>query len=184
MPKAGLPGNCSHSLLKEPSAARFQLIASALLCALFVVALVSWNRLDVIAWPESKLVIAVQVTLVIALLIPAHELVHAAFYPRRKSETVILGYWPKMGSFYAGYTGELSRNRLLSVYVSPFVVLTLLPLTYAFFADEMSSWIGLVSILNAGFSGADLYVAVLLLRQVPSSARVKNDGWRTYWRHP
>ena len=170
-------------LLREPSKKKFELICHVLLAVLAALAIAVWMYIDVLAWPELKLWIAGQTLLVIVLLIPVHEFVHAIFYPRTETETVVIGFWRERGAFYAAYTGEVSRSRLIFVLISPFLVLSILPFIYGAFENSTSSWIGLISIANAGLSGGDIFCVYLTISQVPRHARLRNNGWDTYWRH-
>jgi len=184
MPKADASDICNSVLVNEPSEKAFELLAFLLFIGFLAVALVIWTKLDVISWPETKLKITLHVLLIAVFLMPAHELIHAVSYPRCENGTVVVGFWPKKGFLYAGFTGELSKNRSIIVYLSPFILLSLLPLAYAGFENHVPHWLGIVSILNAGFSATDIYVVFLFLRQIPNGAQLRNSGWSTYWRIP
>lgn len=119
--------------------------------------------------------------LVAVVLIPIHEGLHALAYPRSGRGEVIIGFWPKKFYFYAVYTGEMSRERLVAVFVAPFTVLSIAPLVYALSQDGESSALALASIINAGFSSADVYFTYLVISQIPRHSRVRNNGWKTYW---
>ena len=169
------------TLLREPSGGVLDRIIGILFAVFLVVALTLWLVFIQVDWPESILTILFQAVLVTAVLIPIHELLHAITYPLFGRGEVILGYWPQKFYFYAVYTGEISKIRLTTVFVAPFLILSVLPFAIAVHQDNVASWIGLASILNAAFSCADLYFAYLVISQVPWKARLQNNGWKTYW---
>lgn len=167
--------------LDEPSPDRLKKIAGpvALLTALLVVLL--WSRatdlhrldwlpamLTAIAWLPGALVV--------------HEAIHAVLHPRfGASPDSVIGFWREHGFFYAAYLGELSRERLICILLGPLAVISLLPLVYALATGNASAIIVSVSVVNTLASCGDLVGAYLLLRGVPARARVRNQGWRTYW---
>jgi hypothetical protein len=118
-----------------------------------------------------------------ALLIIVHELLHAVFHPRfGTSPQTVIGLWPKHGVFYAHYKGEIGRNRFITLMLTPFIVISVLPLIAAAVFDIPSTWAAGISILNAMLACGDLLGASMIARQVPASAVVRNHGWRSYWR--
>ncbi len=169
------------TLLREPDEQIFERIVGVLFVVFLLSMLSIWLIFIPVDWPERALSILLQSVLIALVLIPVHEGLHAVMYPHKGPGEVVLGYWPKKFYFYAAYTGQVSRNRLIAVYVTPFVFLSALPLALAMNGDAASSWLALASIINAGFSSADLYIVYLLASQVPRNARVQNNGWLTYW---
>ena len=120
---------------------------------------------------------------VFAGLVLLHELLHAALHPGYGlTQRTVIGWWPERGMFYAHYHGELSRNRLIMLALMPFLVITVLPLALAAILQWTLPWTAGISILNALLSCADLFVAALLLRQLPGTAILRNRGWVSYWR--
>ena len=116
-------------------------------------------------------------------IIVVHEFIHALGYPMAgRSNKTVVGYWPAKGVFYAHYTGELSRNRLITVFFLPIAMLSLLPLLTAMIARVEVEWLAFVSTWNAALACGDLLGAGLVITQVPSTAIVRNRGWFTYWR--
>jgi hypothetical protein len=88
--------------------------------------------------------------------------------------------------FFAHYDGVLSRTRFLAIFGMPMLILTLVPLALwailhpaAPLVGWLLAWCG---IWNALFSCGDLVEMFLLLVQVPRSAIVRNQAWKTYWR--
>lgn len=123
------------------------------------------------------------ILLTLALLIPIHELIHAAVHPQcGLSNESLLGVWPSRMVFYAHYSGELSRNWFIAILLMPFLIISLLPIfVYGIFGTA-PDWLVFASVLNAFFSCGDQLGTLLLLWQVPRSAHVRNQGWNTYWR--
>lgn len=112
-----------------------------------------------------------------------HELIHAALHPGAgRSSRTILGFWLKCGMFYAYYDGELSRNRLVTIALLPLFVMTILPLVVSAALGSASEWVAFVSCLNALGACGDVFVAGVILFQVPPNATLRNQGWRSYWR--
>lgn len=116
-------------------------------------------------------------------IIPVHELLHAAVHPRfGLSDASVLGLWPSKGMFYAHYVGELSRARLITVFIMPLLLLSFLPLSVCAAVHRSSILLASISILNALASSVDILGIALLLFQVPGNAGVRNQGWKTYWK--
>jgi hypothetical protein len=141
-----------------------------------------------VAWAVSTSALLVPfpgpATLLLLLLAvtPAHELLHAVFYPGSgRSPHTILGFWPRALMFYAHYTNELPRDRLIAATLAPFLSLSIVPLAAASLLDFASPNLALLSIWNGLSSCGDLYGVHLLLTQVPRHAAVRNQGWRTWW---
>ncbi|HKW30603.1 MAG TPA: DUF3267 domain-containing protein [Verrucomicrobiae bacterium] len=118
-------------------------------------------------------------------LLIIHELLHAVLNPLAGcSHKTVLGFWPSLLLFYNYYDGELSRNRFIAIALTPFIVLSLVPLTVATCGQFMSGWAAIMSCINALGSSADMLGAGMLLFQVPRAAVVRNKGWKSYWRQP
>ena len=117
------------------------------------------------------------------VIIPVHELIHAVVHPRSGcSADSILGFWPSRMLFYAHYAGELSRTRFVTILLTPFFVISFVPLVACAITGRSSGLLALGSALNALCACGDIFAAVLLLSQIPANARVRNQGWRTYWK--
>jgi hypothetical protein len=124
-----------------------------------------------------------------ALLVPAHELVHALCHPRfGLSQNTIVGLWPARLVFYAHYEGPMSRNHFAWVFVGPFAVLSLVPigiialLRAAPLSPNTVACLVILSLLNGAASAGDIIGFLLILFQIPSSATVRNRGWQTFWK--
>ncbi|WP_035612345.1 DUF3267 domain-containing protein [Haloferula sp. BvORR071] len=176
--------------IREPGPFGLQLMALpvGILCA--ALTLFAWAQLGaapgmhfrgVGLWGEIGLVM-----LSFPILIVVHELLHAAVHPGWGSapESVI-GVWPSRMIFYAHYAGALARNRFLTVFAMPFLVITVLPLALAasgILPSGMRPAAAWFSAWNAFFACGDCVGFALILLQVPREALVRNKGWRSYWK--
>jgi hypothetical protein len=116
-------------------------------------------------------------------MVVVHELIHAAVHPRSgRSPHSIVGFWPSRGMFYAHYDGELTRTRFVAILLAPLVVISFVPLLVAAVAQVTSGWVAFISAFNTFLACADILGAGLVLFQIPATAIVRNQGWRTYWR--
>lgn len=116
-------------------------------------------------------------------LIPVHELVHALAMPRpRQGEEIRLGWWRERWIFYAFFTGEQSRERLLTVLLAPLCLLSLLPLVVLRVAGVPAPNLSLILVAHAFLCGGDVVAGWLVARHVPARARVRNLGWQNYWK--
>jgi hypothetical protein len=116
-------------------------------------------------------------------IIPIHELIHAAVHPKAgRSAASILGFWPSRLLFYAHYAGELSRSRFIAILLMPFLIISLVPLIACVISGHSSGLLAFSSALNALFAYGDIFGVGLLRFQVPTDARVRNQGWKTFWR--
>jgi hypothetical protein len=182
MPSSPSPGPGDYHPVREPDAKTFEVIATSGFAVLIVVASAAWHLSVDVQWGDGFAWRIVQIGFVAAVLVPVHELSHAVCYPNSPGEDVVIGFSRRLGMFYAGFNGEISRTRSTVVYLFPFLVLSILPFLVALSFDFDSEWLALFSIINAGFSGADLYSVALVISQVPRGASVRNSGWNTYWR--
>jgi hypothetical protein len=126
--------------------------------------------------------------IVVVISIPIHELVHLFVHPQfGRSNKSIIGLWLSRGIFYAHYEGVVSRNRFLSILAAPYLVLAWLPVIILALID-ISVPIAYVEILvqaaliNSALPAGDVLGFFLMVSQVPSSACVKNKGWKSYWK--
>ena len=117
------------------------------------------------------------------IIIPIHELIHAIVHPGSGgSADSILGFWPSRLLFYAHYAGELTRARFIAILLMPLVIISFVPLVVCAVMGYSSGLLAFSSALNALCACGDIFAVGLLLFQIPSDARVRNQGWRTYWR--
>jgi hypothetical protein len=116
-------------------------------------------------------------------IVVVHELIHAAVHPMSgRSLHSIVGFWPSGGMFYAHYDGEMTRNRFVAILLMPLVVISFVPVLVAAVAQVTCGWVAFISAFNAFLACADILGAGLVLFQIPATAIVRQQGWRTYWR--
>jgi hypothetical protein len=121
--------------------------------------------------------------LLLLLLILAHEFLHALVHPGwGLSSNTVVGLWLSKGMFYAYYEGEMSRNRLLLVYVTPYIILGMLPTILIATIPELMQSLLWFSLFGSVLACGDLVGAGLIFFQIPRSAIVRNKGWNTYWK--
>ncbi|UCG25762.1 MAG: DUF3267 domain-containing protein [Chloroflexota bacterium] len=124
---------------------------------------------------------------VLVISIPVHELVHLFTHPRLgRSNKSILGFWLSRGVFYAHYEGVISRDRFLTILISPYMVLVWIPVIIlavvgASIPLVFVQILVLVALVNSALPAGDIVGFFLLVSQVPSAACVKNRGWKSYW---
>lgn len=172
----------SWRAMREPGPWAMQFIALPIgLAAMFLVAFL-W--LTITPLPRMDLDLSIfAFLLAFAGIIIVHELVHAAVHPLAgRSPQSVLGFWPSRLLFYAAYTGELTRNRFVAVLLMPLVVISLAPLLVAAVVQVNAGLAASVSAFNALLACGDIFGAGMVLWQVPATAVVRNQGWRTYWR--
>jgi len=63
----------------------------------------------------------------------------------------------------------------------PLRVTTHLPLLLSAVIHTASVWVAFASVLNALASAVDVLGAAMVLWQIPPTAILRNQGWRTYW---
>ncbi|MBP7050042.1 MAG: DUF3267 domain-containing protein [Phycisphaerae bacterium] len=115
-------------------------------------------------------------------MVVVHELLHVVVHPMSgRSPDSIVGFGPSIG-FYGHYGGEMTRNRFVAILLAPLVVISFVPLLVAAVAQVASGWAAFVSAFNAFLACADILDAGLVLFQIPATAIVRQQGWRTYWR--
>ena len=123
------------------------------------------------------------VFMVMAVLVPIHELVHMVFHPYcGRSSQSILGFWPSKGLFYAHYGGEMSRARLIIILMAPLLLISFGPLIVCAVLGVSSVPLAIASVLNALLSCVDITGTSVLLFQVPTKARIRNQGYTTHWK--
>lgn len=120
--------------------------------------------------------------------IPVHELVHLFTHPQLgRSKKSILGFWLSRGMFYAHYEGAVSRSRFLAILASPYLVLAWIPVIILALIGtsipiEYVEILVLMALVNSVLPAGDVLGFFLMVSQIPSSACVKNKGWKSYWK--
>ena len=116
-------------------------------------------------------------------LILLHEMLHAVVFPGfPRSRDCMIGLWPSRFLFYAHYEGELRRERFLLVLLFPLLLISVVPLLVALCFGLPSKFIISVTTLNAMGASGDIIGVLLVSRQIPPRAVLRNLGWKTYWR--
>ena len=128
------------------------------------------------------------VILLLLLIIPLHELLHAIWHPRfGLSPQTVVAIWPTKLRFGVYYDGCMTRRRWLAMRLAPFILLTLVPVGLLTLFRFVSALAALDVILEALFlvngigSGGDVVAAIWVLRQVPAGAQVCFHGGKAYW---
>lgn len=172
-------------LLKEPSTHVSHFIMTTLGIALFLIFGYAWTSVGVFG-DDKSIGIGIYLlltTLFIAVVI--HELIHVVCYPLSHLKRVTIGIYPLL--IYALYSGKLTKNRLLVVYVMPFLIISVLPLLYAQIFDLnenknlLLKFLAVASIWNAGCSAGDIFGIYLISRRVPRGSVMVNNGPDTYF---
>ncbi|WP_035462107.1 DUF3267 domain-containing protein [Alicyclobacillus macrosporangiidus] len=134
----------------------------------------------------DTLVIDLYDLLALVAIIPVHEFLHAVMFPARlSSDHVMCGFWPKACVFYAHYDGVVTRRRFIGVFLAPFLGISVLPLILLkLFAVHNQAFILTCAFVNAFGSAGDVLGVLLILFQVPRKAKLRNQGFRTYWKAP
>ena len=182
--------------LREPS----PLIVNILAIPVAILLISATGYAISLAWPggfqaimeevlEQSSINPFLVSLVIVLIsIPVHELVHLIIHPEfGRSNKSVFGLWLSRGMFYAHYEGAVTRNRFLSILAAPYLVLAWLPvIVIAIFGTsvpiEYVVILVLMALINCALPAGDMLGFFLLMSQVPSTACVKNKGWKSYWK--
>jgi hypothetical protein len=174
--------------LREPSPLLLNLIATPVGIAAAVLAALGWGITDARFQftsdnPYAPLYFLGYVLAGFALLVLVHEMIHAFGYPRYGfTADTLIGVWPSKMLFYAVYLGELPRNRWLLVYLLPLLVITVLPIAVCRPLGLNQPILAAFSIANALFAGGDVTCFLLIIAQVPAAARMRNQGWNTFWK--
>jgi hypothetical protein len=177
----GFSPDASWKPLREPTPWVMQLFALPLGIAVCVAVGALWFLLT----PLRELSFNSPGTLLatFVMIIPIHELIHVAVHPRSGgSDDSILGFWPSRLLFYAHYVGELSGARFIAILLMPFLIISFVPLLACAFTGYTSGLLAFGSAVNALCACGDIFAVGLLLFQIPSNARVRNQGWKTFWR--
>lgn len=124
------------------------------------------------------------------LFIPVHELVHALCCPGwGLSADTVLGIWLPKGFLYVFHDGPMSRNRFLFVLFAPYLFLSLLSLALIMifrsigWTPELILGLTWTSLLGSLLAGGDFVsLCTLLSSKVPSTALIRNNGQKSYWK--
>ena len=121
--------------------------------------------------------------LYIIILIPIHEYAHAIIYPKfGLTDKTIVGFWPKKFVFYSYYDGILKRNRLLLAMLSPFILLTVIPILLIIIFRLNYTSLAVIALINPIAGAGDIFYSILIIKQIPKNAIVKNDTSKVFWK--
>ena len=162
--------------LKEPTPWLMQLAAVPIALIVGAMLVLAVRQLG-----ELKDISLGSLLIILVLMFPVHELIHALLHPGNGcSHDTVLGVWPKKIIFYAHYDSAWSRSRFHAVLLGPFLVLSVVPLSVEAVLRTNLTWIAWLSILNGMASCGDIF-ACFLLFQVPRTAMLRNQGYYTWW---
>ena len=116
------------------------------------------------------------------LLIVMHELIHLILIPNFvKSEKTYIGF-----TLFGGFViteEEISKSRYILITIAPFVIISIiLPLVLGSLG-LLTVTLKFLIIVNAMASSVDLLNLLLIIKQVPKNAILKNNGPNTYWKN-
>lgn len=112
-----------------------------------------------------------------------HEMLHAVpLAVAGHSENLVMGFWPRHLAPYVAVVGAVPLKTQLLSGALPLVILSVLPLLASLVLPSAALWLALLSVVNVLGSAADLIMLLLLLRQVPRGAVIRNQGFSTWWR--
>ncbi len=177
--------------LKEPSPWVLNIIATPIGIGTAILLAAAWGETGIIVEGNSSpfglwtpIVVAVVVFGIgFPLLILVHELIHALGYEKYgTTDSTTIVFWPSKLLFCAITFNAYRRNRMLLVYVLPFLVLSVLPLVICKIFGVQSWLLMLISVVNGLFCCGDIFCFFLILIQVPQNAVLQNQGWSTWWR--
>ena len=168
--------------LREPSPWMFQLLALPIGLAVAALFVFLWLRLTPLDNFEPSASLGMFL-LNFAGIVVVHEFIHALIHPGNgRHRASILGLWPSKIVFYAHYDGEMTRNRFIAILIMPLLVMSILPLLVLAITQTASGWLAFISSFNALLACGDILATGMIWYQLPASATVRNQGWKTYWR--
>jgi len=174
----------SWRALREPTPWGMQLLALPVGLTVAAVLVLCWFRFTPTA-PPSVIIDRISLAAFIfsfAVIVVGHELIHVAVHPMAgRSSQSILGFWPVKLLFYAHYEGQLTRNRFVAILLMPFMVISVVPFFIAAITQVSCDWAFYVSCFNALLACGDILGVGLVLSQVPNTAVIRNQGWKSYW---
>ena len=174
------PESEGYVALWEPSESTFLAASIPVSFVLFVALALAWDAW----WPATGCYLLSPVDLLLGIVasIVVHEWVHALTLPDQGAgENTLFGFYWRQMIFYTHYEGAIDRERFLVTLVSPFVMLSIVPLVFCAALGEPSTLLRFISILNGLGSSADILGFFLVLRGIPKNAIVRNKGWKTWW---
>lgn len=124
--------------------------------------------------------------LTFVLLIPIRIIIFMLFHPHqgRSSKSIVGFTFNQLMLVYIYYSGALPRGRAVLIFLSPFLILSIVPLSIASIFGI--GWIGLAYVIVLGglMGSYDLFIALIILHNVPCQAIIRCQGLETYWKIP
>ena len=165
--------------LREPSDGALILASIPISLALFVVFALAWNYWVPDGWYTLGLV---DLAFGVVAMIVLHEWVHALTLPDQGAgENTVFGFYLRHVVFYTHYEGPIDRDQFLLTLLSPFVLLSIVPLVFCALIGEAPALLRFVSVWNAMGCSADILGFFLIVVSVPKHAAIRNQGTRTWW---
>lgn len=168
--------------MREPSPWKFQLLAVPIGVVTVIGLSLLWDYADVRVTSLSASAVFFFPVWIMGVVV-IHELIHAAVHPGfGLTSQTILGFWPSKLLFYAHYDNVLSRNRFIAIFLAPLIALSLIPLMIALLIGYASFGVVFVSVFNGLLTCGDVLGFLIVWKMVPKGARVRNRGWKTYYK--
>lgn len=128
--------------------------------------------------------ITINLGMIIALiiLIIIHELLHLVFIPNfKRSSKTFVGL-----TFYGGFVvteEEIAKSRYILISIAPFLIASIILPSILGVFGLLTPSVKLLVLLNAMASSVDILNLLLVIKQVPTNAVLKNNGPKTYWKN-
>ncbi len=115
-------------------------------------------------------------------IVIAHEGVHALCFPEGlRSDHVGFGFH-KNGAFFAFYTEDLSKRRMIVTMLMPFILFTMVPWLLIILFNLNIPLLMMALLYHALLASGDLVGLFLIIKNTPKSSVLKNKGYYTYYR--
>ncbi len=112
-----------------------------------------------------------------------HEFLHALIHPGAGcSRRSVIGFWPSRMFLYATYDGELTRSRCVNILLTPFIVISIVPLIVAAVTQAGNVWVAYISTVNSYLASGDMLATGYFLFKTPANAVFRNRGRKAYMR--
>jgi len=175
--------------LKDPGSIAVAIILSVpfMVINLFI-AIMAIRVFSTISWeefgftPDSfSITINLGGILALILLVIFHELLHLIFIPNFIASKKTYVGLTLLGGFVVTEE-EIERARFILITLAPFLIISvILPVILGLFG-LLTSALKLLILLNAMASSVDMLNLLLVIKQVPNKAMLKNNGSKTYWK--
>ena len=123
--------------LREPDDSTFLEASIPVSWVIFVLLACGWE----VWWPGGCYLLGlVDFAVGIVAVIVVHEWIHALTLPDQGAgENTVFGFYPRHLIFYTHYEGPIDRDQFLLTLVSPFVMLSVIPLVFCASLGEAST---------------------------------------------